>query len=63
MNICSIPCSACSEYSSCRCFLYTSRCRTCIHDKEDILFSVCRNCCGFDLVHKDSKDYYEALEK
>lgn len=63
MNICSIPCSACPEYSTCQHFLYTSRCRICVHAKEDFMTSVCRDCVGLDLVHKDSKDYFVELEK
>lgn len=63
MNKCSIPCSACPEYSTCQNWYFISRCRSCVHDKEDFMISVCHDCVGLDLVHKDSKDYFEELKK
>lgn len=57
--ICQIPCCDCSKYSTCKEYYKKNRCRRCVYDKEDILTSICRKCRGFDLIHKNCKDYFE----
>lgn len=61
--ICSIPCRYCENYSSCSDMLFINRCRSCIHDKEDLMVSVCRDCVGFGQTYDVKKDFYRSVEK